>query len=202
MCLKIATTKKCPKQSVRNFFDNPFDNLLRTFFETVRPKIRPSKKSVCPSVKKSVRHKKGPAVGGYPQGLRPLGFLALELSRNNIHQDTLGFSHNVSICFFLFLQPCYPLSISPARAKLSGNSQSTSVIRAPAGHLSRHAGCSLMSAVCHVQCAVWWVQYTGCGVKCVVYRVECALCSVWFAVCSVQFAVCSVQCLMTVPAVD
>ena len=64
ICPKIAH-KKCPKQSVKNFFDNPFENPQRTFFETVRTKIHPSKKSVCLPVKKSVRHKKGPTVGGY-----------------------------------------------------------------------------------------------------------------------------------------
>ena len=55
--------KKCAKQSVKNFFWQSVKNPLRTFFETVRPKIRPSKKSVCPSFNKSVRHEKGQFVG-------------------------------------------------------------------------------------------------------------------------------------------
>ena len=39
------------------------NNPLRTFFETVHPKIRPSKKSVCPSVKNPSVMKRGHSLG-------------------------------------------------------------------------------------------------------------------------------------------
>ena len=73
---KVA--KICPKighkLSKNNQLRTLFDNPSRTFFETVRPKIHLSKKSVCPSIKKSVHHEKGPSVGAYP--LPPLSALS------------------------------------------------------------------------------------------------------------------------------
>jgi lauroyl/myristoyl acyltransferase len=46
--------KKWPKQSVKNFFGQSVKNLLRTFFETVRSKIHPSKKIIL-SVRQKIR---------------------------------------------------------------------------------------------------------------------------------------------------
>ena len=76
-----------------------FDNQLRTFFDILKqrhtpskthtkaspashlPKIILSKKSVCPSVKKSARHKKGPSIWAYPSPLcQPMSAFAKPLS--------------------------------------------------------------------------------------------------------------------------
>ena len=101
-CPKIAQKspnkcpKKCPKQSVKNFFWQSVKNLLRTFFETVRSKIRPSKKSVFPFVQKFVRHKKGRSVWGYVRMYW------------NIY--ITKYLHTTLTCFLLLLNVCNTLA--------------------------------------------------------------------------------------------
>ena len=51
-------TKSAQSNPLRTFLPICL-TIVKTFFETVCPKIRLSKKSVRPSAKKSIRHKKG-----------------------------------------------------------------------------------------------------------------------------------------------
>ena len=109
--------KMCPKQSVKNFFWQSVKNPFWTFFETVCPKIRPSKKSGYPSVKKSVRHKKGRSVGGYSRHSRH--FVSTEVVRVGHGGSALLFTHHLfgfgyyQVAFvilrgrFAHAQPCH-----------------------------------------------------------------------------------------------
>ena len=61
--IKRKIVQQLSKNLAKHFIKNFFWKSVKNFFETVRPKIRSSKKSVRPFVQKSVRHEKGPFIG-------------------------------------------------------------------------------------------------------------------------------------------